>query len=72
MPDIAERLREEAGRDDIAYRTVTVLLDAALTIEQMRVKLKRSCEHTGRTHHSGGWHCPNCDMRGPADATTAA
>lgn len=40
MENLVERLREEAGRDDIAYRTVTVLMDAALKIEQLEAALK--------------------------------
>lgn len=31
---------------------------------QLRIKVKRSCDHTGRTHNAEGWHCPYCDMRG--------
>lgn len=40
MSDIVERLREEAARDDLAYRTVTILADAALRIEQLEDTLK--------------------------------
>lgn len=42
MVDIVERLREEAGRDDLAYRTVTVLMDAATAIEQQRAKITKA------------------------------
>ena len=51
MENLVERLREEAGRDDIVYRTVTVLMDAALKIEQLEsecFKLAAGvCEHRG-------------------------
>lgn len=36
-------------------------------VRQLRIKVKRQCHHLGRTHHTGGWHCPECDMRGPAN-----
>ena len=45
MQNLVERLREEAGRDDIAYRTVTVLMDAALEIERLRGKIDLVVDH---------------------------
>ena len=45
MQNLVERLREEAGRDDIAYRTVTVLMDAALEIERLRGKIDLVMDH---------------------------
>lgn len=32
--------------------------------------MDRHCQHLGRTHHTGGWHCPECGQRGPASRTT--
>lgn len=28
--------------------------------------ISQTCRHYSRTHNTGGWHCPDCGMRGPA------
>lgn len=53
----------------MADSDVVELCDYILHLE---ATLQKSCPHYGRTHHAGGWHCPRCNERGPADKTTAS
>lgn len=67
MADIVDRLRIEGGRDDIAYHTVTILMDAALEIDRVRSALvKVAVVHHVRMAQNGGtvpsgYSCEICD-----------